>query len=127
MIGAIPCQILEVLMSSSKTREACLAELRNLLSKPNYGGSLPAHEKVVELTSYMDTHFQTQFNVSLVSSGKWIGPSCDDCDDYECSESQFVSCEMGSYYVESYLTRLDKDIGFGGLAKMLDEFERNEC
>ncbi|MCL2863848.1 MAG: hypothetical protein FWE54_07250 [Methanimicrococcus sp.] len=103
----------------------CSEKLRLYLKDRNYRGSL--NEKVTELTSYMDKRFDTQFNLTFVNEKKWIGPSCEDCEEYECSESQFVSCEMGTYQVDSYLTRFGKHIKFEEISKLLSEKEKERA
>ena len=102
--------------------EPRVEELRALLGKPNSRGLLAINERVVECCAYLDAKFRTDLNISLSDKGKWIGPSCEDCDDYECSESQFVSCEMGTYFVESFLTQHGKEIGF---SEILDAIEQS--
>ena len=107
-------------MKSKKDWETCKTELRSLIYSRD--GSVSTNMKTVaDLTSYMDEHYKTQFNLTVVEAGKWVGSSCKDCDDYECSESQFASCEMGSVFKEGCFSRNGEIIEYSKVLKLLTE------
>ena len=109
-------------MNNYGSWDDCIKELRQIKLWKNQITATKM-KKIKEITSYMDEHYKTEFNITEMHEGRWIGPSCKDCDDYECSESQFVSCEMSTWYKPGYFIRMGEEIEPSKILDLLNEWQ----